>query len=83
MKFKQEHLPETVRQTKERVLKSLKQELTEKLNQKRIKRISKKYRMVKFFGECLRKRTVEADRTLNSYRKKKSVKKIEDKNSIM
>lgn len=44
-------LPETVRLTKERVLKSLQEELNETLDEKRTKKISKKYKMVKFFGE--------------------------------
>lgn len=47
----QEDLPETVRQTKERMLRSLQQELTDKATEKRSKKVAKKYRMVKFFGE--------------------------------
>ena len=47
---KQEDLPETVRQTKERMLKSLQQEITDKETEKRSKKVAKKYRMVKFFG---------------------------------
>ena len=49
----QEDLPETVRLTKERVLKLLQQELTEKAKEKKSKKFSKKYRMVKFFGMIL------------------------------
>lgn len=41
-----------MRQMKERVLKSLKEELSEKLDEKRRKKISKQYRMVKFFGKA-------------------------------
>ena len=33
------------------MLKSLQEELTEKLDEKRSQKISKKYKMVKFFGE--------------------------------
>ena len=40
-----------MRQTKERILKSLKQELAEKLDEKRSKKRMKVHRMVKFFGE--------------------------------
>ena len=47
----QEDLPETVRQTKERMLKSLQQDLTDKAMEKKSKKMEKKYRMVKFFGE--------------------------------
>lgn len=47
---RQEDLPETVRQTKERMLKSLQQELADKETEKRSKKVAKKYRMVKFFG---------------------------------
>ena len=46
----QEDLPETVRQTKERMLKSFQRELTDKATEKKSKKVSKKYRMVKFFG---------------------------------
>ena len=49
----QEDLPETVRQTKERMLRSLQQELTDKATEKRSKKVAKKYRMVKFFGEYI------------------------------
>jgi hypothetical protein len=42
-----------VRQTKERVLKALKQELSEKLEEKRSRKKMKVHRMVKFFGEGL------------------------------
>ena len=48
----QENLPETVRLTKERVLKSLREELSQKLEDKRNQKLHKKYRMVKFFGKC-------------------------------
>lgn len=40
-----------MRQTKERVLKSLKHELSEQLDEKRNKKRMKIHRMVKFFGE--------------------------------
>lgn len=40
-----------MRQTKERILKSLKQELAEKVDEKRSKKRMKVHRMVKFFGE--------------------------------
>ena len=40
-----------MRLTKERVLKSLQEELNEKLHEKRVSKISRKYKMVKFFGE--------------------------------
>ena len=46
-----EEIPESVRQTKEITLQSLKQELSEKLDEKRRKKISKQYRMIKFFGK--------------------------------
>lgn len=48
----QEEIPESVRQTKERVLQSLKQELSEKLDEKKRRKISKQYRMVRFFGKA-------------------------------
>ncbi len=47
----QEDIPETVRLTKERVLKSLHGELNDKASQRQKQKLSKKYRMVKFFGE--------------------------------
>lgn len=50
----QEGLPETVRQTKERVLKSLKKELSKQATDKKNKKLSKQYKMVKFFGESCR-----------------------------
>ncbi|XP_064404550.1 uncharacterized protein LOC135349849 isoform X2 [Halichondria panicea] len=46
-----EDLPETVRLTKERVLKSLHGELNDKASQRQKQKISKKYRMVKFFDK--------------------------------
>lgn len=49
--FTKEDLPETVRLTKERVLKCLATELEEKQQEARDKKLSKKYRMVKFFGK--------------------------------
>lgn len=49
-----------MRQTKERVLKSLKQELSEQLDGKRNKKRMKIYRMVKFFGEGSNDSTVDS-----------------------
>ena len=43
-------MPETVRLTKERMLKCLATELEEKQQESRDKKMNKKYRMVKFFG---------------------------------
>lgn len=56
----QENLPETVRLTKERVLKLLQKELAKKLEDKRNQKLSKKYRMVKFFGKCVDKLAIIA-----------------------
>ena len=47
----QEDLPETVRLSKERVLKCLATELQEQQQVVRDKKMNKKYRMVKFFGK--------------------------------
>jgi len=44
-------LPETVRITKERILKSLQEELNDHASQRKNQKMSKKYRMVKFFGK--------------------------------
>ena len=43
-------LPETVRLTKQQVLRLLDQELTGQQHEQRNKKVAKKYRMVRFFG---------------------------------
>lgn len=50
--YSQEEIPETVRLTKERVLRSLLQELNDKQEEEKGKKLLKKYRMIRFFGEC-------------------------------
>ena len=47
----QDDIPETVRLTKERILKSLQGELDDKVTKKQKQKAVKKYRMVKFFGK--------------------------------
>ena len=56
----QEDLPETVRLSKERVLKCLATELQEQQQVVRDKKMNKKYRMVKFFGKVSPRRYVSA-----------------------
>ncbi len=45
------------------MLRSLQQELTDKATEKRSKKVAKKYRMVKFFGEYIRLCTVRTNST--------------------
>ena len=47
----QDDIPETVRLTKERILKSLQGEIDDKVAKKQKQKVIKKYRMVKFFGK--------------------------------
>ena len=50
----QEDLPEDVRVAKERVLQLLRDELGKSYDDARTKRVAKKYKMVKFFGNSRR-----------------------------
>ena len=49
----QEDLPETVRQSKQRVLDMLVEEIGEREKTNREKKTNKRYKMVKFFGKIV------------------------------